>query len=232
VESALTTAGQFSYREGDEIAPAGFVQKLQIASVSASSLSSVAATFANANNAGDILCILVDWYGTTTSVSVSDTAGNTWTILPLVVNSLDSQQYSAIAYVLNCRAASAGNVVTASFGTAQPYIGIWGAEYQGYSQLDGSSVSATGTHPSVPTLNITTTIANDVLVGFAIWDRGAKWSGVGPGFTLRAYGPTSLPTGHIAADNFVGAAGTYTFAPSVTGANSGNPWMLQVIAFK
>jgi hypothetical protein len=148
-----------------------------------------------------------------------------WTVGTKVTN---GNQKSVIAYKLNSAAASAGLVVTASFTVGTKWISINGGEWTGYTTLD-TSVSATGTKPTTPTVNITTNNANEQLIGFARYDQGAVWTAVPSGWTSR--GP-ALSNGTILADIAESTAGTYTFNPTTSGGSNGNPWTLQVIAFK
>jgi hypothetical protein len=148
-----------------------------------------------------------------------------WTVGTKVTN---GNQKSVIAYKFNSAAASAGLVVTASFTVGAKWISINGGEWTGYTTLD-TSVSATGTKPTTPKVSITTNNANEQLIGFARYDQGAVWTAVPSGWTSR--GPT-LSNGTILADIAESTAGTYTFNPTMSGGSNGNPWILQVIAFK
>src|SRR5215469_11511266 len=98
----------------------GFVQRLQTTTVTSAALTSTRVTFASANSTNDLLVAYVSWIGTATTVSVSDTANNTWTVLPVISNGIIQSQ--AVAYCASCNAFSGTNQVTFTLGSARTYL--------------------------------------------------------------------------------------------------------------
>src|SRR5262249_468542 len=131
-----------------------------------SSPTSVAVHFNSAQSGGNLNVVVVGWNDSTRQVaSVTDTVGNTYVraVGPTVQAGLATQ---SIYYASNI-AAAASNTITITFngGAAFPDVRI--AEYAGVAAtnpVDGVA-AAQGTGTSSNSGPLTTTNANDLLVG-------------------------------------------------------------------
>ena len=187
---------------------------------------SVSATYAAAQAAGDTNVVAIGWADDTSSVtSVTDTNGNVYA-LALSPTRRTGVQSLAIYVASNLVAAAANsNTVTVAFDAAAPYPDVRVLEYSGLdtvSPLDGTAgASGTGTTSSAGP--VTTTNANDLL--FAANYVSMLTNGAGAGFTARVI---TNPDADIAEDQVVSAAGTHTATASVA---SGG-WVMQLVALK
>ena len=188
---------------------------------------SVAVTYSGAQAAGDLNVVVVGWNDSTATVSsVTDSKGNLYALgaSPVVQPGTASQ---AIYYARNIASAAAGaNVVTVKFSTAANYPDIRIAEYSGLdaaNPLDGSA-GAQGNSATGSSGNLTTTNANDLLIGANLVQTGTP--GPGTGFTNRLI---TYPDGDIIEDAIVNSAGSYS-ATAPVGPSA--PWIMQIIAFK
>ena len=187
---------------------------------------SISATYAAAQTAGDTNLVAIGWADDTSSVtSVTDTNGNVYA-LALAPTRRTGVQSLAIYVASNVVAAAANsNTVTVTFDAAAPYVDLRILEYSGLdtvSPLDGTAgASGTGTTSSAGP--VTTTNANDLL--FAANYVSMLTNGAGAGFTARVI---TNPDADIAEDEIVTAVGTYTATASVA---SGG-WVMQIVALK
>src|SRR4029077_5027530 len=132
----------------------------------------------------------------------------------------------SIYYAKNIAAAAAGaNTVTVTYSGAATYPDVRVAEYRGLdpvSPLDGA-VGATGTSLTSDSGALTTTSANDLLVGANTVT--AHTTAGGSGYTSRAI---TSPDGDILEDRVVTATGSYHANAPV----SGGSWVMQLVAFR
>ncbi|MET0165172.1 MAG: PQQ-dependent sugar dehydrogenase [Vicinamibacterales bacterium] len=177
-------------------------------------------TFANANQAGDLIAVFVIW-NNTGSVAISDSRGNTFTAA--TPRTTWGQNWSAQTFYAS-GIASGTNTVTATFATP---ISGWGTlylhEYSGLDQVSPVDVtaSAIGTGASMSSGSASTSNANDLIFGAGASD--SKVNAAGTGFTTR-----STAFGNRIEDRSVSAAGSY----SATARHNGNRWVMQMVAFK
>ena len=188
-------------------------------------LSSLTATFAAAQVAGDLNVVAVGWTGASSHiVSVIDTKGNVY-VAAGPAGSQSSGGSEAIYYAKNITAAAAGtNTVTVTYSAVVIYPAILMAEYSGIdtvSPLD-RYVNASGSGTALSAGPLTTTTANDLLIGV---DLVNQTSVGGPGFTVRLTGTG----GDIFEDKIVSAIGTYSATATESPADW---WVMNFIAFK
>ena len=187
---------------------------------------SVAVPFTAAQTAADLNVVVVGWSDATRTVqSVIDSKGNAYirAVGPTVVTGSLTQ---SIYYAKNIVAAAAGaNTVTVTFSGAATYPDVRVAEYRGLdpvNPLDGA-VAGTGTSLTSDSGALTTTSANDLLVGANTVT--AHTTAAGTGYTSRAI---TAPDGDILEDRVVTATGTYNATAPV----SGGSWVTQLVAFR
>ena len=128
----------------------------------------ITAAYSPSVTAGSLLVAVVSWdVGGGTSLSaVSDSAGNTWTIIsPSRYNTADGE-VSQMAYALNANAGA--TTVTATFGSATGYRHIVVGEWSGVAAtaaLD-QTTGATANGSASPTSGaVTTTTGGQLVVG-------------------------------------------------------------------
>jgi hypothetical protein len=167
----------------------------------------VAATFSNAQTAGNLIVVAIGWSNSTSSVSsVTDTGGNTYTraVGPTAVSGVESH---SIYYAKNIVAAAAGaNTVTVTFNAATWYPDIRIAEYSGIdtvSPLDATA-GASGNSATSNSGSVTTTNANDLIVGANV--VASFSSGAGSGYTQRILNAN----GDVLEDRIVTSTGSYS----------------------
>jgi hypothetical protein len=177
--------------------------------------------------AGDLNVVIVGWNDTSAVVnSVSDTRGNTYQ-LAIGPTRLSGALSQSIYYAKNIGAAAAnGNKVTVIFSKAAIYPDIRVLEYSG---IDTSTpldvgVGAAGTGGTSSSGAVTTTNANDLLVGANI--VVTETTGPGANFTQRLL---TNPDGDIAEDDVVTVTGSYS-ASAQLGSSGG--WVMQMVAFR
>ncbi len=182
--------------------------------------------FTGAQTAGDLNVVVVGWNDSTATVSsVTDSKGNGYTLVaaPVVQSGTASQ---AIYYAKNIAAAAAGaNTVTVKFTVAAVYPDIRIAEYSGLDTVNPLDVSV-GTQGNSATSNsgtVTTTNANDLLVGANLVQT--LTSGPGTGYTSRVI---TSPDGDILEDRVVATIGSY----NATAPLSSGAWIMQMVAFR
>ena len=187
--------------------------------------STVAVTYAGAQAAGDTNILAIGWNNTTSTItSVVDTAGNTYRLA--VPKASGNGLSQAIWYASNIKAAAAGaNRVTVTLSASTPFVDIRAMEYRGLDPANPFDVgtSASGNSTSANSGAVTTTAANELIVGAGM--TGVRFSGPGTDFTLRAI----TEDADIAEDRIVTTAGSYSasapLAPSAT-------WLMQVATFR
>lgn len=173
--------------------------------------------------AGDALIAAVYWNGTTTTVTVADSAGNVW-------QPTGSWQAGAtvaqIWYALDAKAGSASVTATASGSTT---FGMMLADYSGVGGVDVSGgASATTSTTSLATQPFATMHANDVLVAlFADSQVSSLTSGTGLELISQDLDYVALleDTGLSPV-----AAGPHTM--TATAASSSSTWVAAAVALR
>jgi chitodextrinase len=188
--------------------------------------STVTVRFNATQVAGDLNVVVVGWGDTTAAVgTVTDSVGNVYRLAvgPTAISGTATQ---AIYYAANIVGAAAGaNSVTVSFTAAAIYPDIRLAEYSGIDPNNPLDVvaSATGNSAASTTPPVTTTFANDLLIG-ANLVQSLTITG-GSGFSTRVI---TSPDGDILEDRIVTATGSYSASANIAAA----PWIMQLAAFR
>jgi len=199
---------------------------VQVAYVVNPSATSIPVKVTGAQAAGNLNVVVVGWNDAVRTVqSVTDSKGNVYAraLGPTV---LSGQETQSVYYAKNIAAAAAGtNTVTVTFDGAANWADIRVAEYSGIdpvNPLDGG-VGAAGSTLTSSSGSLTTTFANDLLVGANTVTRSTTASGTG--YTSRVI---TAGGGDILEDRVVTAVGTYNATAPVT---SGS-WVMQLVAFR
>jgi hypothetical protein len=187
----------------------------------------VTVPYAAAQRVGDLNVVVVGWNDSTTTVStVTDTVGNVYALAvgPTVQTGTATQ---SIYYARNIIAAGAGaNSVTVRFNVAAAFPDIRILEYSGLDTSNPIDVSAgaSGTGTTSSSGAVTTTNANDLIIGANVVQTGTP--GAGTGFTTRII---TNPDGDVFEDRVVSALGSYSATAPVTPSGL---WIMQMVAFK
>ncbi len=185
---------------------------------------SVAVPFNAAQGAGNLNVVAVGWNDATATVtSVTDTNGNVYQLAvgPTKRTTLLTQ---SIYYAKNIVGGT--NSIAVKFSVGASFPDIRTAEYSGIdttSPLD-VAIGATGTNNSSSSGAITTTNANDLIVGANMVFTSVI--GAGTGFTSRRI---TTPDSDIYEDKVVTATGSQTATAPLSGAGA---WVMQLAAFK
>ncbi|MDP9128040.1 MAG: NHL repeat-containing protein, partial [Pseudomonadota bacterium] len=200
---------------------------VQSTSGAGAAVTSLAQTFGSNNTLGNLIIAFVRCSTSTQTVTVADTAGNTYTDAVNTSSTGDHQLH--IFYAKNIQAGA--NTVTASFSAsnANPYLAIY--EYSGLdttSPLD-KTVSANGTSATASTgTTATTSWANElVFAGLGVASGYAGTLTSTEGYTTLQQNVT-IPNA-IAQGKVVGLAGTFTASTKLT---SSQKWTGAVATFK
>jgi hypothetical protein len=173
--------------------------------------------------------VVVGWNDSTAQVqSVTDTAGNVYALAvgPTVHSGGFGSQ--SIYYAKNIRSAAAGaNAVKVQFNQAAGYPDIRIAEYRGVDATNpvDRTVAAQGDSASSSSGAITTTAANDLLVGGNLSAVGLT-TGAGASFANRV---VTVPDGDILEDRVANTVGSYSADAPLS---AGGPWIMQMVAFR
>jgi chitodextrinase len=186
----------------------------------------VTVRYASAQTAGDLNVVVVGWNDATAQVqSVVDSLGNSYqrAVGPTVRAGAATQ---SIYYAADIAAAAANtNTVTVTFAPAAVYPDVRIAEYRGIATVSPVDVTAAaqGSSTSSSSGAVTTTNANDLLVGANTVQTNT--TGAGTSFTSRVI---TNPDGDILEDLIVTSTGTY----SATSPVSSGWWIMQMVAFR
>jgi hypothetical protein len=188
---------------------------------------SVTVPFTAAQRVGDLNVVVVGWNDSTATVTtVTDTLGNIYmqAVGPTVQTGTATQ---SIYYAKNIVAAGAGaNSVTVKFNVAAVFPDIRILEYSGLDTTNPLDVSAgtSGTGATASSGAVTTTNANDLIIGADVVQTGT--AGAGTGFTKRII---TSPDSDLVEDRVVSTVGSYSATAPVS---PSAPWIMQLVAFK
>jgi subtilisin family serine protease len=201
--------------------------RVQVASIEGSAVSSVSVAFPAGNTAGNLIIAFVRASTTTQTITLSDTAGNTYTQAVSQGQTTDGHE-TAIFYAANVK--SGANTVTATFsGTNNhPFLAIY--EYRGVSTLD-KTAGAQGTSAAASSgATATTTAANElVFVGLGLPSSATQTATAGTGFTLEQQDTRSGGSRAASEDQTVTTTGTFSGSFSLS---SSSNWTCIVATFR
>ncbi|MBX4191247.1 MAG: fibronectin type III domain-containing protein [Candidatus Doudnabacteria bacterium] len=145
---------------------------------------STVSTSATNHTTGNAIVMSIGWEDvnrTNAQITISDTAGNTYTKL---TQSIEDGAHGLVAYSCNITG-NANNVVTINFGVNVPSRFIFVAQYSGLATsncLDQQNINTIGSSPStnLTTQSITTTQANELIfIGIKTYDSTSYNPGTG-----------------------------------------------------
>jgi hypothetical protein len=208
--------------EEDALDVGSIVRVGNSSSVSAGDAVTKQAVFANVG-AGDALVAAVYWNGTTTTVTVADSAGNDW-------QPTGSWQAGAtvaqIWYALDAKAGMASVTATASGSTT---FGMMLADYSGVVGVDGSGgASASASTTSLATQALVTRHANDVILALF---ADSQVSSLLPGTGLALISQ-DLDYVSLLEDTGVSPVRAGSHTMTATGSSSSNTWVAAAIALR
>jgi len=187
----------------------------------------VTAKYNAAQTAGDLNVVVVGWNDITAVVSsVVDTKGNTYALAVGPTRFTPSTLSQSIYYAKNIASAgAAANTVTVTFNVAAAFVDLRVAEYSGMDTSAPLDVvkAASGSSATSDTGTVTTTNANDLLVGANIVNHVT--TNPATGYTKRII----TSDGDILEDRVVSSVGAYGATAAL---NTTNNWVMQLAAFK
>jgi hypothetical protein len=147
----------------------------------------MAKAFTTANTAGNLIVVAVSW-GNNSTLTCSDSLGNTYTVATTQHDSVNNQSL-AICYAANVKAGA--NTVTARFSSSAPYRRLLVHEYRGVALVNPVDVVAknlsngtTAANGVTSTAAVTTTDGT-LIFGAVMDDDGVTSINAGTGFTQR-----------------------------------------------
>ena len=168
------------------LAPVGKIALIQKATNATTTTSTtITATYGSSNEAGDLLLAVVGNAGTT-SVSIVDSASNTWN----KIVSLPYNAYSAEMTVFDATnaIATSTNIVTSTFGAAEGSSSIFLYEYRGVATSSSFDASSSQLQPNTqtPSSGLANATSAVELVFGAIYDASTtEVPAAGLGFTAE-----------------------------------------------
>ena len=175
-------------------------------------------SFNNNTVAGDLIMVGMDFDGTASPSSVSDTQGNTFVEVGSQLTSPEGTG-SRVYYAKNI--AGGADTVTVHWTVSSTNVEIYLAEYSGLDPTNpiDAQAAATGPAGAVSSGNATTTVAGDIIYGYCMADTACT---VGSGFTAR-----STYDQNLIEDMTAGSPGSYAAT-----ATANNGWSMQMVALK
>ena len=198
----------------------GTISFIQVASATPQTkTTTVSATYAAAETAGDLNIVVVGWNDTTSTVqSVKDNVGNTYNLAIGPTKGTGLQE--SIYYAANIVGGS--NTVTVTFNQSANGPDLRILEYRGVTTLDAKA-GASGSGSAANSGSATTTSANELIFGADI--VATTTTAAGSGFTSRVI----TSDGDIAEDKVVTTAGSNSATATLSGSE---PWVMQMVTFK
>jgi hypothetical protein len=199
----------------------------------AASTNSASLGYPSAQNAGDFNLVVVNWEGSAQIASVTDTSGNTYSLLGGAYDVLASGAASTISqatYYASNIAGATSNTMTVGFNGTASGIKVRLAEYRGIDPKAPIDVTASdsGSGGVADSGWVTTTNPNDLLVGIEL-TGSAGAATPGPGYSGRLSDAGAGVGTDLIGDEFVGTAGAY-HASAFSAAPSW--WLMQLVALR
>jgi hypothetical protein len=215
--STLSNGYTYTMGSGIAFAQVGFL------AIAKNGISSVAPAFPLAQSAGDLNIVVVGWNDATSSItSVTDTAGNTYSLAAPVVTGTDLRQ--AIYYAKNI-AASSANTVTVQFNQGANFPDVRIFEYAGLDTVNplDASHGAMGQGLTASSGPATTTAAIELVLGADTVLSHTLTPGAG-------YVPVVLTNfGDIGEHTITSKKGKFNPSASLDAKTN---WVMQVVTFK
>jgi hypothetical protein len=172
------------------------------------------ATFSGAQAAGDFNLVVVNWDGATPLSSVTDSSGNTYTLLgggadAFPASAPNSPNVVQATYYASNIVAATNNTVTVSFNGPMAGATVRLAEYRGIDPINPIDVTASAYGIGVVADSgwVTTTNPSDLLVGIELTGGTSTWPA--PSYTARQMDMSEPAGSDLIEDEFVTTAGAY-----------------------
>lgn len=180
--------------------------------------------------AGNLLVVLIKYEGTSTTLSVSDTAGNAYTGLTQA-NHSNNDLHTRIFYAKNITG-NASNVVTVTWGAARTFRHVTVHQYSGANQgapFDQENSGQGNSGTAMSTGNVTTMSPSEMMVAIAGEYSPQNYT-AGTNWTIRTdFNPELGAGGTATEDRSVNVIGTYN--ATMTQSNSVE-WIMSLATFK
>jgi hypothetical protein len=195
---------------------------------------SASATFSGAQAAGDFNLVVADWDGSTPISSVTDSAGNTYSLLGgsadvFPASATDSPNVVQATYYARNIVAATSNTVTVNFNGPMAGAAVRLAEYRGIDPVNPIDVTSAAYGIGVVADSgwVTTTNPSDLLVGIEL--TGGSSTGPAPNYTVRQMNDSEPAGTDLIEDEFVTTTGAY----HATGSMSPQAWwVMQFVALR
>ena len=174
---------------------------------------SLAVSFSANTLPGDAILVAFDFVPGDTPSSVTDTQGNTYTLIGSPQTWSPYHFVERLYYAKNIKGGANMTTVTLS---ASKYMEVHLYDYSGLdttSPLDASATPQTGTSVTGTSGTLTTSNANDLLFGFFHSDNNVT-NTAGAGFTGRTVSAEGYP---LAEDKYVTSTNSYSATMSFSG---------------
>ncbi len=201
--------------------------RVQAASIEGSAVSSVSVPFPAGNTAGNFIIAFVRASTTTQTITLTDSAGNTYSRAVSQAQTTDGHEI-AIFYAPNIKAG--GNTITATFSASNnhPFLAIY--EYSGLSALDRTAgAQGTSATASSGATAATTAASELVFAGLGLPSSATQTVAAGSGFTLEQQDTRSGGSRAATEDRTVSATGAYSGTFAI---NSSTNWSCIVATFR
>ena len=160
----------------------GAIGLVQSAAAQGTSVTSLSQAFPASNTAGNLIVVFVRASTTTQTVTVSDTAANTYALAVSQTQTTDGHQIR-IFYATS--AVSGPNTVTATFSATNnhPWLAVF--EYTGVSALDQTAhAQGSGLSPNTGLTATTTSNSELIFAGLGVPNASTATATAGTGFQL------------------------------------------------
>ena len=189
---------------------------------------SIVQAFTAANTSGNLIVAAISW-GDSSSVTCSDSQGNTYSVATTQYDGVNNQSL-AICYAANVK--SGANTVTAAFSGSPLYRRLLIHEYRGIASANPVDVVAknmangTTSANAITSTSAVTTASGDLIFGAVMDDSGVSSITAGTGSTQRQ----SVNNKDLATEDLVQTASGSIAATQTFGA--AHRYLAQMVAFK
>jgi len=181
--------------------------------------------FASNNTLHNFIVVIVSGAGTSTSMAISDTQGNTYTALTLNNTDINAQMF----YAADIK--SGANSVKATY-TGWSDVGFMAVEYSGIATSNPLDVEATPVQIDTATKTCTSNSFNPQTGSliFAAWANESADPGTATGSGMTVFSPSNSHY-DVQGENLSATTGSQTISFNLTNTSSGF-WIVNVAAFK
>jgi len=205
----------------------GAIGLVQSAAAQGTSVTSLSQAFPASNTAGNLIVVFVRASTTTQTVTVSDTAANTYALAVSQTQTTDGHQIR-IFYATS--AVSGPNTVTATFSATNnhPWLAVF--EYTGVSALDQTAhAQGSGLSPNTGLTATTTSNSELIFAGLGVPNASTATATAGTGFQLLLQDAPQNTSRAATEGQITAVSGQYAGTFSLS---AGTNWSAVVATFK